>query len=265
MRAKWIKQFVLCAGIIFIMMLGLVGCKQSHSTDPKDYCPLGIGSVWTYEITLGNTEPLYCYSTNWPVGEGVMSVRTRGRFSATTSKGFEGKRFKLELLIVGKTPELDYFKNPNAMEVKVVKDELGVFENCEKIFWLPGDDPFSVLQICCYPPDTPGNPTSAWSYSGGYGTSWTPIFLGPDLSSNLKDTPEANIRFVEFDGSTMHLQREVKADELNGEHHEADDILNKPFIEDRWYQEDVGLTKFEQRIDGKVSMTWELVDHHINK
>ena len=260
MRGK-VVVFALC----LVLVLSLAGCtpKQAAGTGgspevgPEEYFPTATGTRWEYDITLGEAEPLSFRTVSWPLGEDRAAIyATRGLFRGTFSG--ESKEFKLVLRVKGPAEKQGPLQYPLSVELEIEKDELGVFEDATQIFWaITSSGRYMVTEVVTYPSDSPGAPSGSWGMWGQEeGAALRVFFFGerPGIAIGVgKDSPD-KLLFDGPEGSQLHFVREVEADE-DGEHY-----LSSGFTEDMWFEEGRGLVRLEQKVGGKASMTWELVE-----
>jgi hypothetical protein len=246
--------------------------RVSQSTPrglPADYFPFTTGLRLEYLITLGATEPLNFETVEWPTGDNHATLQeTRGRFVPAIDKK-SGQTYSLILEIEGPAAH----RGPYAwdgVKVKVVKDELGVFENVQELFWnrTSGGD-FMVQEVRTHSPDSPGAPTGPWgTWNADNGTSTRIVFFGgaPGTARSIGSRDEDSndeLDFLGLDGDRLHFVRSVKAAKSDSSDSQGADSLNHAFEEHTWFEYGRGMVRLEQRIDGAVSMTWELVGSSI--
>ena len=241
--------------------------KDGHSLaliigEPSEYFPLDIGRTWTYRIDIGSVDPLAYRKIEWPVGEKFIVASQRRRLFPS------GKTtFQLKLKVVASASKQGPLSYPKGVKVSVEKDELGIFRDVSNIFFAVSTWPFRVLQIMEHPPTSSFAPTSPWgSWLVGSGYSIRLIFFGEKpgteigLGDKLGDKPVDKLLFVGLDSVPgyknvrgLHFVRTVDPSKK-----EWNEYLDKGFTEDTWFVRGIGLVRLEQRVDGKLSMTWTL-------
>jgi hypothetical protein len=223
-----------------------------------------------YNITLGAAEPLNFGVTEWALGgDRVAAYETRGRFLPAMNKD-AGREYSLVLQIVGPATEEGPYRWPG-VKVKVIKDELGIFEGVQELFWIRSkNDDFILLEVRTYSPDSIGAPTGAWGMPESTGgASSRIIFFGGAAGvirglGSGKD-PDDAIECLGFDGDNLHFVRNVQAHK--SDHPELDgksDILSQAFEEHTWFARGKGMVRLEQHINGVTSMTWQLVGSDVS-
>jgi hypothetical protein len=223
---------------------------------PEEYIPFTPGLRLEYRITLGPAEPLNFGVTVWSMGNGhgILS-ETRGRFAPPTKR-----TYSLILQIAGPVTK----EGPYSWDGVKVKDEIGVFEGAQELFWsrAPGDD-FNVLEVRTYSPDSTGAPMGSWGVPESEGGSASRIifFGGPPGSARgigPRDS-EDKIGFLGSEGDTLHFVRQVKTHESDPSESEDAKLLDQGFEEHTWFERGRGMVRLEQRINGATSMRWQLV------
>lgn len=243
---------------------GMAEQPGSSLGDPRDYFPFTPGYQMEYRITLGNKEPLNFQVIHWPMGgDGGMVTESRGRFIPPAQK----EEYSLVLQVVGPvTQEGPY--HWDGVEIRVVKDELGIFDDVEHLFWMrtQGDD-LNILEVRMYSPESPGAPTGSWGVplSTGGNASKALFFAGrPGTGISLGDNgskgPDDLLAFLGSKNGVLCFMRKVAehkddtSSDLDGS-----EVFNRPFEEYTWFEKGRGMVRLEQRVDGVTSMTWQLV------
>jgi len=251
--------------------------------EPIEYLPMAKGTTFTYEIELGETEPLIYKLTYWPRGDGEIGMITRGRYvkamldgdesDATARKKLRDKRFILKLRVKGLAEKQGGLKYPVGVELTVEKDELGVYEEADKVFWAATrSGGFTCYEVVTYPPNSIGSlsndPWGGWRGEDGY--SMSVFFFGrkPGTAISLGSKNEDALLFQGEDflpgtrASSLHFIREVDPAGDGGEKQVPTNsaVLDKGFKEDRYFVKDRGLVYLRQTVEGKTSMTWTRLD-----
>lgn len=216
---------------------------------PDDYFPAEAGMRWTYQITVGKILPLYSRQIQWETdsGEKIASFYT-GHY---LPRPREKKVFSLVIGIIRK-----WGKNPAIAEIKVEKDELGVFKGAKRIFWEIIDDEnyeyaeggYQIYERITYPSSHPDAPPDS---SRGMSTR-TLMFSGEPGDFIEYDYGHDHEGLV-FDGSQSDLilfTRGVLRDESS----------DSNFIEKTIFRREKGIIWLEQKIGNEVSMVWKLID-----
>lgn len=279
-------RIILKIGICIVLVAFALGCGKNATAQeksaspgttsslpilgkPKDFFPTQVGLKWTYEITVGDAEPLRYHKTSWPQGDKMVVISYRGFL--LTNVNWEGKK-RFNLIIRSKNPAAKHvlLKNAKGVELEVIQDELGVFEYAKQVFWaISTGRGFMVLLVVTYDPlSTPFAPTEfLWDGLGqgdGYskrllffsGRPGTGMGYGKDLTDKLIfDGPDANVEG--YAGQTLlRFIRSVGKVKKKGEQSES--VLDRAFTEEMWYAKGKGLVRLVQKVGGKVSMTWTL-------
>jgi hypothetical protein len=257
----------------FLLALAVSGCHGDKETEaetpsgkPADYFPTSPGTRWTYEITIGETEPLNCQVVTWPMGEISASYVTRGLFLPLLEEQ-PPETFRLVLSVKGAAPKQGPLEYPNGVELTIEEDELGIFEDVDRLFWaITGgrSGRFMVTEVATYPPTTPGAPTGAWGAWGtedGYAMRVFFFADEPGIGVGMGEEPIERLYFIGLDGPHLHFEREVAASEIEeGKDPSVLDKLDKAFTEETWFEKGKGLVRLEQKVEGKTSMVWKLVE-----
>lgn len=222
---------------------------------PSDYFPTSIGTTWEYEITVTDVDALNYKEVTWPMGNGMEQVTAvRGYFMGKFREDDSTKtKFRLRYRIIGNAKQQGIFQYEDARKLEVLEDEFGIFDDVEELFWLisPGME-YQITEVRTYNPNTPGAPRSAW---GGWnqesGCAYHLIFFGspPGISISLNKSPES-LAFWGVQDGMLYFRRTIEGD--------GESKLNQTFIEDMWFAKGKGLVKLVQKIDGRISMTWQL-------
>jgi hypothetical protein len=246
------KKVLLAAFLAFSFL-----CCQS-SGQPNDYFPTKPGTTLTYKIEIGEVTPLLYEEVDWPQGKGYDSTASRGVFVAATKQpdGTRKKTFCLVMRVVGSTPKL------NGVEVAVEKDDLGVYENAKQVFWsATADGQFMCREVVIYPPYEPRAPQGFT----GDGCSTRTMFFSGKQASQQDVADDSQDRLI-FKGTSvvpglhvfgLHFVRTV---ESNPNSSSGVDYLNQGFEEHSYFVKGKGLVFRQQKIGGKVSMTWTRTD-----
>lgn len=278
MRIK--NGYIVILAISFLLCVSPFGCGKGEKAEsnrpveyeaaesstpvegePSDYFPTNTGTTWVYEIEIGEVEPLDYRETWWSLSNGkAFCYEMRGRFRALM-EDTAPKTFVLEMKVKGPADEQGPLEYPLGVELEIEKDELGIFEDTKQVFWaITSHDRFTVNEVITYSPHS--------SYSPGYpfvgeGYSIRLVFFGgkPGLMIPIGEQSKDALLFngvdtkvSEYEGiPLLNFIRTVEPGEKN-------DYINKGFSEDMWFAKGKGLVRLEQKVDGEVSMTWNLVE-----
>ncbi len=235
----------------------------------SDYFPIDTGREWTYKITIGQTEPIYYYETNWPMGETGVSYATIGRFMPLVDEN-PPKNFLLKIKVKGPATEQGPVHYPIGVELTIEEDSLGIFDYPEEVFWaITTAKGFMVNQVVTYSPFSGLGPmTGPFGGSGGWagenGFSMRVLFFEaePGTSVGVYESPDRiyfkgpDINLPGYPGKLcLHFQRKVA---LSKENKDESDSIGRDFTEDTWFAKGIGLVRLEQRVEGTISMIWTL-------
>jgi len=236
--------------------------------EPSDWFPTSAGTKWTYKIDVGEIEPLNYREVTWPLGNGrSITYSTRGRFRALLEDEAR-KTFVLEVRVKGSTTKQGPLEYPAGVELEIEKDELGIFEDAQQVFWaVAGSGRFMAHEVVTYSPDTPGAPTGAWgSWGQKEGYSMRLVFFAekPGIEIGMGKEPRDTLLFTGVDTQVpqyegiplLHFLRTVQP--AQKEEGETMSYLDKGFTEDTWFAKEKGLVRLEQKVDGKTSIVCTL-------
>ena len=240
---------------------------------PSDYFPTAIGTRWTYEVTVTeeNNDPVLIHRvTDWPLGDGKgAEYETRGRLFQ--HKAATDGHSRLIIAVTNTAAAQGPLQYPEGYALNIERDDFGVFDDACGLFWaITKSGGYQVTQVVTYDPErTPGAPSGGeWgSYGQEPGTSMTVLFFGsgPMTSMGLHGGNETTL-FVgpeTFNGAqSLHFRRivdpDTKSTDITDDHSAS--FLAYGFSEDMWFVKGVGLAKLVQTVNGKVTMTWDLVN-----
>jgi hypothetical protein len=288
------KKLAILAHLCLISSLVITGCGigPEGSSDPvkaeatkefvyPDYdeyrslviLPTEVGTEWTYAIKSGNVDPLRYREIVWPMDNGKAAVyRNLEYFPVLATSSDRRKVFYLTLRVSGKPSRQGPFEYRDAVELEIVKDDLGVYEGAKQVFWLTPPGYFEnmvvyggteVSEVVTYPSAlAPGDFTQEDGFSIRYillhqlpGTTEQHYVWGEGQNERLRSLMPTK-QFSPYEGKWIfHYQRVV--DLYEGAIESATAFPNG-FVEDAWYAPAVGLVRLEQKVNNKLSMTWIL-------
>lgn len=231
----------------------------------RDYFPVGIDTKWVYNIEIGEVEPLYYVEKVWLFGDKGFSYSSRGRFLPLLEENAP-KTFMLEIRVKKPAGKQGPFLG-EGVELEIEKDELGIFAEAKQVFWsMTRYGRFMSYEVVTYSPEIPGAPTGPMGMRPTEdGHSKRLIFFNekPGTSIGIGEKPRDTLLFVGVDtevpgyeGTTLlHFLRTVEP----AENPETQSLLDKGLTEDTWFMRGKGLVLLNQKIDGKTSMVWTLV------
>jgi hypothetical protein len=235
---------------------------------PGDYFPHQVGTEWQYDVSTGPAEPLEYREVAWRMGSSLEYIASRGRYRPY----FEAKtrNFVLRMKVQGPSPEQGPLKYRDGVELAVLEDGLGIFENHHRIFWAVGTaERYMANEIVTFPPDSPGapgmgGPWGGWGAEDGYSMRLVFFADKPGIAIGFGEHAKDMTAFVGAESCNgipcLHFVRTVEAGKADDRvpHSAAADYLDRGFTEDRWFAKGKGLVRLEQKVDGRTSMTWTL-------
>jgi hypothetical protein len=270
------------------------------SGHPRDFFPSEPGATWVYSVeVLGDDPPLKYEEVSWPISEGrAVTYATRGiihKFDRPLEEGTEStnatKSYSLEMCVKGRAAQQGRLKYPLGVELKVLKDDLGIFENAKEVFWaITESGRFTVHLVITYDPDTPGAGAPVGGAFGrwgqGDGSSMRHIFFvdKPFVGIGAQGSPDSLGFFgvkkdaIGFDGTEakgfegteclyfrriVEAAKKLDAEAVTPEIPASADRLNSAFEEHMWYARGKGLVRLEQRVNKKPTMIWTLEEFRI--
>lgn len=276
--------------VVFILLamvcLGGMACSKGNKSDLEIakmgsfFPPLKLGTVLTYKITFGSAEPLAYREVNWPIGNNnEICQAIRSRFIAYMKRKNDLPMYlKLQIIQAVHSPG-SVMKWPG-VGLKVLQDDLGVFEDCSAVYWsiINPENPELEL-VTMYSANSSGAPSGSWGNTIVTADGWAlrSLFFnrGPQVSSSWSKGRDALLCLTIEDiagKKLLHFQRQVtasKSDQASGlaDHNNVirtvtKDNLGAPFTEDMYYEQGRGLVRLVQMVNGQRSMTWELESVH---
>ncbi len=234
---------------------------------PEEFFPSPVGWTWTYEITIGDAEPLSYNRISWPLGDRRIAYATRGRFPPVVKREVD-KTFHLVIRSKATATKQGPLEFPIGIELDIVVDELGVFRNTKQVFWaINTKERFMAHLVTAYDPrSAPGAPRGrawgSWGQEDGY--SMRLIFFGerPGIQIGMGNDPTDKLMFDGIDTNAegyagqplLRFTRSVEGSKDD----QSDNILDRAFTEEMWYAKGKGLVRLMQKVEGKTSMTWTL-------
>ena len=139
--------------LVYIFLLASLGChkvvdkksdnvvlqekKELSKEKIDDYFP-NVGDVLAYEIKLGEAEPFVYKEMDWPKARNqkVISVKGKQYLSIKPDAENLNKVFFLQLLVKGLADVSGHPEYSSGVELVVKKDDLHIYQNASKIFWV---------------------------------------------------------------------------------------------------------------------------------
>ena len=133
---------------------------------PMEYIPTKIGTILTYEITLGEVNPLHYQEIMWPNGDLIIMTISRGLYWGAMDSKNKKTTFILQMEIKGPVANPAGIKCSQGIELSIKKDELGIYDYAKAVFWgIYDEEQFSWSEIIDFPPNIPGAPHDQWNYN----------------------------------------------------------------------------------------------------
>lgn len=231
--------------------------------DFPEYQPVKIGTTWTYQIKIGEVEPIFYKEIRWHTyNQELITTATRGRFLGYM-KNPQKKEFLLKLAIDSIAPTQCELEYGNGYKLKIISDELVVYPEALNLYWAitPNSSGFQLLEVIEMDPEGPFSAVRPMTKQG-CALSMKIYAQSPGVSISVGPSGADSILFMGFEAipgtnqKGLHYLRTVKAKE---EDNFPRSDLDDSFTEDSYYQEGIGLVFLQQKVNGKVSMTWTLV------
>jgi len=234
-------------GFTFIVIMSCIMIGQSFSIptgptinppfsyanliDVTRYFPMEVGIKWTYEITIGEKNPVVSSIARGNIGNTTVVREQRGTLVIE-----EGKIFNLTIEV----KEVTQLEGKQGVELEITEDDdFKLFRGADRVVWILREKPtFAVFQILVSQPEGEESIFSVRPLI-------TPVAMEGKHPSQGFLTP------IRHEGSSLHLLRMVGST--------GPDVDNG-FTEHFYYEKDVGMVKLVQKRDGVVSMTWKLID-----
>lgn len=223
--------------------------------EPEDYFPLLLGTTWKYNIEVGDGEPVIFFAARMEYTGKILTVRELSPINLD-----EGNDpYKLEISVLSSvTPDLPV-EYSECFKLEIVRDDLEIFDVSPIAYLavLPGDG----FNVCLFKRQIhiESHPFEyGTSYDFYHGFSQQHLFFDKDRISTLSirvngDVTES-LEFIESEESLSHFRRVVEP------FFQTDDNMSEGFTEDTWFEKGVGLTRLVQKVDGEISMVWELTE-----
>jgi len=235
---------------------------ESVVNDPSDYFPVSVGTKWTYNITVGETQPMSYYEAAWPIGDRHISYAMTGYYPEAV-KG----TYRLVVRVKSKTDRQGPLEYRLGVELEVLEDELGVFRDAKQMFYAISTARLYMANLVVTYDARDGPPIGSWRGGSSHeGYSVRLIFFGakPGTLIGVGQNPSDLLLFKQLDtgvgarhgAPAMHFVRTV-AKNSDDDANVGDS--NELFTEHMWYAKGKGLVLLKQSINGRTSMTWSLV------
>ncbi|GMX58945.1 MAG: hypothetical protein MCSN_5990 [Candidatus Microsyncoccus archaeolyticus] len=241
--------------LVFVCLAA--GCIKENSIPGKfeEYFPMNTNSEWHY-VVENYGEPLSYEIIEWPYyGNSVEYYSTRG--VSLKDPGI----YSLKLKVSQKAET----QSQITAEIEVLEDTFDLFDDIETMYWKElgrnSDYPI-IIQEKVYPGYS--SPLSSMYYFGQSGESDTVLLFKEDpgvvvvrVHGANKNPEDQSFQFIGPENylgkECLHYTRTVNAGKgISGS------SIGKGFTEDLWFARGTGLIRLEQRVDGKMTMTWTL-------
>lgn len=256
--SKLQKIFLLVFGGIGLLMLT---CSQKNEESINEYFPMKVGSRWKYQIFVGSTKPIWHKYVGYLIGDTgeFITMTHRGKFIHSLTAPPD-TQFSLVLRIERIVLRQGPVKTPG-VEIAVDTDDLGVYEKNDQLFWSAkrSESPLQVvLEVTTYRSDRLPVPQGWGINEGSQGFSQRAAFFLGEKGSTVSfgRNPGEGLVYIGVESSRLHFTRFYE--EIQDEAMDAE--LSYAFSEDLWFEKGKGLVRLEQKINGKISMTWNLLE-----
>jgi hypothetical protein len=193
------------------------------------------------------------------MGDRKLLYATRGRWLKEKDKN----SYELTLRIEAKAEKQGDLEYPEGYEIKVVKDELGIYEDAKQVFWaITTDKRFGVTLVETH--DGSRSPASSgWGSWGADGQSMRMYFFGekPGVGIGIGEDSGDILAFDGIENECMIFTRIVDEQKTKSGEASDTDFLGKAFTETTTFKKGVGLNHLEQKVNGQTTMEWELVNY----
>lgn len=240
---------------------GQVPSKESF----KMFFPTSTGTQWTYRVQVtGEIRPLRYQEVTWSKGGHGVTHAIRGYVSFYAPP--KNEIYQLKIRVKGPAASQGPFAYPAGVELEIVKDELSIFQNHERVFWAISESGrFLVLEVVEFAPGSlPGAPSSSEA-DKGHSSKLFMFSDKPMIEIGEGKDPAETLTFLDVTDQApqnagvpcVHYVRKVKPAERKAGSDPSN--LDQGFSEDMWFAKGKGLVRLEQRIGKKTSMVWQLV------
>lgn len=275
------KEWKSLAVFVFTLLLLGIFSAFSHAYplsnfEAKEYFPTKTGTRWEYEIVEGEDygdKPVYAHTIIWRREDGSLNkFSKRGEFSQFSKYSTP---YKLVLSVRG-TAYLDWYDSSytrNSVELRVEKDELGIFKDCVEVYWTWKDailDNLFVEMVTTYKPTAISSIEDYSSSLHSYYNRKKPYALRIFFFNNSpkyamwygdKDEADEYLLFVGADGPELYFVRRVKKPkEDNTSYLSFLGNSEYAFEEHMWFAKGKGLVRLVQVKRGDKTMIWKLVN-----
>ena len=226
---------------------------------PEEYFPTEIGRKFDYKIELTDSEkPAMNHDQiRWSSN---VRLETRGRYLVHEKKD----DLHLTIKIKSKALKQGILKCPQGYELEIERDDIGVFEDCQKVFWaITNSDRYEALLVTEHNLKNPNVPDNQEASTTELGCNLRFAFFGGKKSMMSIGLNKENDSLT-FVGPTEHkgrpalkfirgvTAREVREGEST--------ILDHGFDEEMIFVLGVGMVQLIQTVDKTVTMKWTLIE-----
>jgi hypothetical protein len=226
---------------------------KNEKEDLRAYYPLEVGNIWEYRITVTDDKPVASKVVNWIDKDKIVySARVTKAISVPSGK----KEFQLVIKVDAKANVQGQFKYQKAFEIKVIKDDLGLYENASKIFWIvDGNDEYKIIELIFFQRDAKFTPDELKALNiEPCSFSIKFIDVMPKMKYSLAVNKKESVAIKKVDFNHVNMGKY-----FYGGDNSAEDVRKNDFIEISRFERKVGLSYLEQYVNNKLTMKWELV------
>ena len=226
-----------------------------------NYFPTQLGKEFVYELKFGETDPISQERIVWSEKNHQIVYFFRRRISSFDQANYpDGSFLKFGITQFGSKLVSD--KAVNWVSLDINQDDFGIYGESKQIVWAANvGDPFVWQEKRIYPPQ-PFIAPEKWKTNGyskgvlffdGKPGDEIPFYSGSRdrvTFSGVDKVPGLNVLAAHF----------VKTFSYRKNCNTADEYANQAFEEHTYFVKGKGMVFLEQKVDGKTSMTWRLVD-----
>lgn len=242
-----------------VLAQGTKNYPKAATAVPDNYFPQKIGSRWEYKITLGKAEVQSAHEVEWQINGKILRTEIRSAYVPEPDKS----TYSLVLIAARKATKQGSLGFKNGMEIKVEKDDLGLFCNANQLFYASseGDGAYTMLIQTISPNahEAPIEPVGIPLAKDG--TSARLFFFKEKSGNRMVLNSIETLTYLGKEDKTMHFLRKVSASTDNKMGVARRVVLGRAFTEDYWFSQGIGLTKMVQKVGKDISMTVELVKY----
>lgn len=219
---------------------------------------------WKYEVTfplgLERATAFTYRPVIWFTSQGVLVYEVRGRYLVPEEK--RGESLYIHYKIKEPAKKQGRLSYPEGYKLEIIKDDIGYFDEARVVYYaISKQQRYAAHLVIEYPVYSSMSPLSTVGSPTDRGELDRLLFF--DEPPGLQMTMNKQTDSLLIDGwkldvrgvPTVHLSRTVT---LRSDVEESEVV--KPYKEYMIYTKGIGLTSLEQRVRGRLSMRWELIE-----